>query len=51
MVRHESNIFLCGHRRTGPGGGGGGAGGMQPPKFWATQIFLGRKRNLGKARF
>ena len=38
MVRHESNIFLCGHRRTGPGGGGG-AGGMQPPKFWATQIF------------
>ena len=38
------------HRRTGRGEGGGGEEGCSPPKFWATQIFLGAAReNLGKA--
>ena len=29
----------------------GGRGGLQPPKFWATQIFWAARENLGKASF
>ena len=35
------------HRRTGRGG----EGGCSPPKFWATQIFLGSKREFGQSQF
>ena len=38
------------HRRTGRGGEGG-EGGCSPPQFWATQIFLATRENLGKASF
>ena len=43
------NSQLDYHTHSGLGGGGGGReGGYSLPKFWATQIFLGNKRNLGK---
>ena len=36
------------HRRTGRGARGAAP---PPPKVWPTQMFLGSKRNLGKASF
>ena len=35
------------HRRTGRGARGAAA----PPKFWATQLFLGCKRKFGQSLF
>ena len=35
------------HMRTGRGG----EGGCSPPKFWATQIFLGGERKFGQNQF
>ena len=35
------------HGRTGRGG----EGGFSPPKFWATQIFLGSERKFGQSYF
>ena len=30
---------------------GGGEGGCSPPRFWATQIFLGSERKFGQSQF
>ena len=42
-----NQVIVQGHRRTG----WGGEGGCSPPKFWATQVFLAARENLGKASF
>ena len=47
LKKSTSVRSIRGHRRTGRGG----RGGLQPPQSLGNSVFLGSKRNLGKASF